>query len=186
MTAGLRRVLAAWALVCVPAVHAATVEEAQASMARYDGIDAGVALFAHGYHLRAFCNRYPTEAAALRAAVAEFEAAYPDLVRHAKEAPWFGMVGDSVVASLNLTDDIFHSAERCANSAGAVHKLATDPGRTRAVPGLALSAAGGYALGRRTLTCMRSAPVCVCRRAAASYILYRTPSSAMRGAPGRL
>ncbi|AKZ28966.1 hypothetical protein [Ralstonia pseudosolanacearum] len=55
----------------------------------------------------------------------------PDLVRHAKEEPWFGMVGDSVVASLNLTDDpddIFHSAERYANSAGTVHKLATDPG----------------------------------------------------------
>ncbi|AXV75134.1 acyltransferase [Ralstonia nicotianae] len=131
MTAGLRRVLAAWALVCVPVVHAAAVEEAQASMARYDGIDAGVALFAHGYHLRAFCSRYPTAAAALRAAVAEFEAAYPDLVRHAKEEPWFGMVGDSVVASLSLTDDpddIFHSAERYANSAGTVHKLATDPG----------------------------------------------------------
>ncbi|WP_459204128.1 acyltransferase (plasmid) [Ralstonia pseudosolanacearum] len=132
MMAGLRRLLAAWALACVPVVHAATAEEeAQASVARYGGIYAGVELFANGYHLQAFCSRYPTEAAALRAAVAEFEAAYPDLVRHAKEEPWFGMVGDSVVASLDLTDDpddIFHSAERCANSAGTVHKLATDPG----------------------------------------------------------
>ncbi|CAH0440083.1 hypothetical protein LMG9673_00867 [Ralstonia pseudosolanacearum] len=35
-------------------------------------------------------------------------------------------------------------------------------------------------------TPMRSAPVHMYRRAEPSYILYRTPSSAMRGAPGRL
>lgn len=103
----------------------------QASILRYEDIFSGVSLFANGYHLRTFCNRYPKEGAALRAAVAEFEAAYPDLVRHARQEPWFGTIEASVASSLDLTDDpddVFHSAERCANSAVAVHKLASDPG----------------------------------------------------------
>ncbi len=101
-----------------------------ASIGRYEDIYTGVSLFANGYHLRAFCSRYPKEGAALRAAVAEFEAAYPDLVGHARQEPWFGMVEASVASSFDLMDDpddFFHSAERCANSAATVHMLASDP-----------------------------------------------------------
>lgn len=50
-----------------------------------------------------------------------FEAAYPDLVGHARQEPWFGMI------EADDPDDFFHSAERCANSAATVHMLASDP-----------------------------------------------------------
>ncbi|WP_241162967.1 hypothetical protein [Ralstonia solanacearum] len=50
-----------------------------------------------------------------------FEAAYPDLVGHARQEPWFGMIEAAD------PDDFFHSAERCANSAATVHMLASDP-----------------------------------------------------------
>ncbi len=128
--ARLRALLAAGALACLPVAHAATAEEEQAGIARYDGIFTGVSLFANGDHLRTFCDRYPKEGAALRAAVAEFEAAYPDLVMHAREEPWFRVIGDSVASSLELTDDpddFLHNAQRCADSAETIHKLASDP-----------------------------------------------------------
>ncbi|MFC0128805.1 acyltransferase [Ralstonia solanacearum] len=124
-----RAVCMAVALTCPLAAHAGAEDEMQASIGRYEDIYTGVALFASGYHLRAFCNRYPKEGAALRAAVAEFEAAYPDLVGNARQEPWFGMIEASVASSLDLTDDpddFFHSAERCANSAATVHMLASD------------------------------------------------------------
>ncbi|ATI30015.1 hypothetical protein B5G54_19120 [Ralstonia solanacearum] len=75
-------------------------------------------------------DHYADDDAVLAGDPVRFEAAYPDLVGHARQEPWFGMIEASVASSLDLTDDpddFFHSAERCANSAATVHMLASDP-----------------------------------------------------------